>query len=209
MTQATVTTALGGRAPVRMTVSGGRELQILLARLPVNAQKRVVRSAVSKVARHMVTKIKRTIGTGSTKAIDSGLLKKSIGFRTWTSKKRKWVVGATIGARKGFGTMVVRNKKGKQKALTRGGIAKHVAGGGGFHRSQYADPAKYAHLPEGGAKGRTGRKGRRVGAFRGVHFMEHSHTRYQSQMSAKLRRGLHVGIEREALKLSRMRPRGY
>ncbi|MHC4176679.1 MAG: hypothetical protein ACYSWU_04185 [Planctomycetota bacterium] len=184
---------------VVMTVTGDHTLIRALNTLPIKAQRRVARSAVKKVARVMVKRVKATIKEGSHSAFDSGLLAKSIGFRSWTSKKGQWAVGATIGARHGFGTLVARNKQGKKKGLTKKGIAKVVAAGGSFSRRQFADPAKYAHLPEGGTKQRAGGRG----AVRGVHFMEHTHLRSRGEMGNKLRTEIANGIEFEARKLAK------
>ncbi len=180
-----------------LSLSGGRKLIRTFELLPVKVQRRAARGAVARAARMMVKEVKSTVDRGSHKAVDSGLLQKSIGFRMWTSKTGFWAVGATIGPRKGFGTLVVRSKKGKEKALTRGGIAKVVAAGGSFARAQYADPAKYAHFVERGTKERAGGRG----AVRGVRFMQHSYLRSRDVMAGTLRTEIRNGIEHEARKL--------
>ncbi|HUT92364.1 MAG TPA: hypothetical protein VMY37_22910 [Thermoguttaceae bacterium] len=190
------------RQSVYLSVSGGLQLQKNLAELPVKVQRRVVRSSVNKVARLMVKAAKNTMETerkltDSPQTFDTGLLKKSIGFRSWTSKTGSWIVGATIGPRKGFGTLVVRNKRGKNVALTKRGIDKHVAAGGGT-RSEYADPAKYGHLVEGGSKRA------RHGTVPERPFMEHTLIRSHVPMGAELRTALAAGIQREAMKLKKV-----
>ena len=184
-----------GGPGVSLTLSGGRELIRNFERLPVKMQRRVCRSAVAKVARKMVKVVKTTIETESPPAIDSGLLRKSIGFRPWTSKKGRWAVGATIGPRKGFATLVVRNKRGKLKALTKGAITKRVEAGDTFFRSQLADPVRYAHLVEGGVvRGKHGRVKARP-------FLEHSYLRNRDVMAGVLRTEIRKGLERETQKL--------
>jgi hypothetical protein len=180
-----------------MSVEGAADVSRVLKTLPIRWQKRVVRSAVQKVGRKMVTRVKSAVGR---QAVDSGLLKKSIGMRTWqkTTAGYGTAFGVTIGARKGMGTLVVRNKKGKKKALTRKAISKHVAAGGGT-KAEYADPAKYAHLPEGGAK----RK--KHGVVKPTRYMEHTDHRYRAQNRADLWRELVTGLEMETRKLARAR----
>ncbi len=186
---------------VSLSLSGGRELIKNFHLLPVKLQKKVARQAVTKIARLMVKKVKGTMGreekiTGSPKTFETGLLRKSIGFRVWVPKTSQWSVGATIGPRTGFGTMVVRNKQGKKKALTKGGIAKVVAGGGSFRRAEFSDPARYGHLVEGGSTRRE------RGTVEGRPFMEHAYLRSRRSMMGALRAHMIRGLEQEARKLS-------
>lgn len=179
---------------VRVTVTGARAIIRALHVLPSRVQKRVIRRAVTRVSRLLAKRAKETISGGTDEAVDTGLLKKSIGFRVKSPKGAPWVIIGVIGPRRGFGTLITR----KGKALTRGGISKVVAGGGGFTRSQYADPARYGHLVEGGRKA----KGKHPGV-RARPFMEHTHIRSATQMGIELRRSIHEGIAIEARKLAR------
>ena len=188
---------------VTLSLSGGRELIRNFNLLPVKLQKRVARQAVTKIARLMVKEVKATMSrepkiTKSPKVFESGLLRKSIGFRVWVPKRSQWSVGATIGPRTGFGTMVVRNKRGGKKALTKGAIAKVVAGGGSFRRAEFSDPAKYGHLVE---KGSTRRQ---RGTVERRPFMRHSYLRSRDFMTGLLRTYIARGIEQEARKLGAM-----
>lgn len=198
-----VTPRMKANAAVSLSLLGAQDLIRTFNALPLRVQKRVVRSSVAKVARKMVKEVKMTIKTGPQQMFDSGLLYKSIGFRQWTSQRGDWTVGATIGPRHGFATLVTRTKKGKKRALTKKAITRVVEAGGSFRRAQYADPAKYGHLPELGTKRRPKR-----GAVQGKHAVRHAYLRSKDVMQGVMRREIMAGIVREATKLARTR-RGY
>lgn len=207
----TRTGRLISRSATHLSLTGARDLIRNFERLPVRLQRKTVRSAVQKVARRMVRSVKDTMKTEPTLhdhragvPFDTGLLYKSIGHRMWTAKTGQWAVGATIGPRKGFATMVKRGDGKKSKSLTKAAIAKVVAGGGGFQRSEYADPVKYAHLVERGVRAHGKHPG-----VEGRPFMLHGYMRSRDYLMGVLRTEIHRGLEREARKLARAASYGH
>ena len=201
---------LRAKSGVYLSLSGGRELIRVFGLLPIRVPQKVARAAVQKIARRMVWMVRQTMETEkkfheSAVPFDTGLLRKSIGFRIWSPKSANWAVGATIGPRKGFGTLIVRSRKGKKKALTKGAIAKAVQAGGAFKRAEYADPVKYAHLVERGTKERQTREGAERGKVEARPFMGHAYIRSRDVMGGVLRTEIRNGVEREAIKLARAR----
>jgi len=179
--------------PVTLSLHGADQLLRNFRLLPPRIQRRAVRGAVTKVSRRWVKVVKDTIKTGPDRAVDTGLLAKSIGFRVTSPRGRPDVMIGVIGPRKGFGTLVTR----KGKALTKKGIAKAVASGGGFRRSQFVDPVRYAHLVEGGRKARAGDPGVRARPWLG-----HAYIRSLDVMTGVLRSEIRKGIDFETRKLA-------
>lgn len=176
-----------------LSLHGDAQLIRNLKLLPPRVQRRVVRRAVTIVSRAWVNDVKKTIKSGPTMAVDTGLLAKSIGVRVMSPRGRPDVIIGVIGPRKGFATLVTR----KGKALTKKGIAKVVAGGGGFRRSQFVDPVRYAHLVEGGRKPQGDDSG-----VRARRWLEHAYFRSLNTMDADLRSLIRTGIDFETRKLA-------
>jgi hypothetical protein len=180
-------------AEVTMSVGGVDQLLHNFRQLPPRIQRKAVRRAVTMVSREWVKVVKDTLDAGANRAIDTGLLRKSIGFRVKSPRGRPDVIVGIIGPRKGFATLVTR----KGKALTKKGIAKAVAGGGGFQRSQFVDPVRYAHLVEGGREARGS-----DGGVQARPFVAHSYWRGLNSMDGMLRSEIRKGIDFETRKLA-------
>lgn len=195
---------IGKRSGVHVTLSGGRELVRNFEILTVKTQRKVARAAVTSVARKMVREVKSTMAGMS--SMDSGLLRKSMGFRMWTKQSPRWAVGATIGARTGFGRFVIRNvlKSGKlskkSSAVTQKQFQKRFSAGKTFKVIRWADPWRYSHLVEGGTKVRLKR-----GRMPADPFMERTYLKSRDVMAGTLRTQIRKGIEREARKLPKRR----
>ena len=117
-----------------MKITGTRELQRALSRLPDELQRGAESAALRGGAKPITTaaKAKAPVGTG----VHAGLLKKSIGANV---KKVKGVTTARVGARKGW-----RVKVG-EKTTTSGFLIKKTK-----TKAVYKDPSKYSHLVEFG-----------------------------------------------------------
>ncbi|KKL07300.1 hypothetical protein LCGC14_2587420 [marine sediment metagenome] len=179
-----------GRYGIDLT--GDKELISLFNRLPDKIQRRVLRGAVSKVARRMVKDVKDAIVQVG--AVETGTLKKSIGFKIRTAKGGGIV--AIIGPRTGFKRPVAKNKKGQIKSLSKKKLAAAEAGGG---KVKYREPARYAHLVEFGTDD---------GRIRPKPFMRVGFDAGRDIGTATLRHDILVGIDLEAQKLARKAHRG-
>lgn len=120
--------------------------------ITIEALGKVTNAITRKYARRGVTKAasvvskavksKLVVGHG----LETGLLKKSIGFRVYTSKDG--IPGAVIGPRRGFKEPVTGRKRGRARLLTKRQKAAGVAG------QSLRNPIKYAHLVEFGHGGK-------------------------------------------------------
>ena len=86
-----------------MKITGARELQRALARLPEELSKSVERTVLREGAKPIHSSAKSRV------AVSSGLLKKSLGITV--KKTRKGQLTARVGARSGFKKTVTRNGK--------------------------------------------------------------------------------------------------
>lgn len=166
-------------------LSGDKELLHLFNTLPDRVQRRVLRGAVSKVARRMVKSVKAAIDQVG--AVETGTLKKSIGFRVRTAKGGGIV--AIIGPRTGFKRPVAKNKRGQVKSLSKKKLAAAEAAG---EKIKHREPARYAHLVEFGTDDTQPNPFMRIGFEAN-----------QDVGRATLRHDILVGIDREAQKLAK------
>lgn len=162
---------------------GDKELLRLFNTLPDKLQNRVMRGAVTKVARRMVKDMKAAVDTVG--AVDTGALKKSIGFRVKTTRTG---VIAVIGPRAAYRQAVTADKKGKLKAATKKRAATARQAGA---KVTYRQPSRYAHLVELGTDHTRPKPFMRVGFRAG-----------QDIGRATLRHDILAGIQREAAKLA-------
>ena len=184
-------------AAVSATLHGAADISRNFQLLPIRVQRKVVRRAVTIVTRILAKRAKKAISGGTNKAIDTGLLKKSIGIRVSSPRGAPWVIIGVIGPRRGFGTAVVRKGQGEKKGVHSGskkGISKVIASS----RSEYADPAKSGPCVEAGRKPEDKNPGVRKRPY-----MRHTYLRSITDMGARLRLEMRVGIDVEALKLAR------
>lgn len=196
---------------VSISLRGSAELGRAFTELPFKMQKKVCRSAVTKAARRLAKFAREIMSSFPDEPIDTGLLRKSIGYRVWVPKAGRnanWAVGATIGPRKGFATLVRRriNRRRKSsrttgRAFSTGAITKAVATGETFYRSEYADPVKYGHLVEKGRRTAVGKTGRKLGTVAGRPFLGYGFLRSKDALIAIMRSEIASGLEREARKL--------
>ena len=125
---------------VRVWITGEKELLRALRRLEPKLQRKALRRGMTKCARVLARGVKERIA--AIDAVETGLLKKSIGHRVYTLRDGQGV-GAVVGPRKGFrrAVAVTGKRKRRLKAMKKG-----VEG------QKYRDPAKYIHLIELGTK---------------------------------------------------------
>lgn len=140
---------------IKFTVSGEKQLIMRLENTPKVFISKILPPAIRAGARPMVRAAKNQVYLGGAQK-RTGLLKKSIGVKQYTNKKRGQVVGL-VGARHGFKSEVTVP------------VRRHFRGGrsGIYSRTFTADPANYAHLVERGHRIAVGASGR---AEKGVKF---------------------------------------
>lgn len=162
---------LGGFVNVR--VIGDKALKRALEELPMNAQKRVMRKAVTYALTPMNTAAKRFA------PVETGLLKRSIGKKV-KQYRTKGVTWGGVGARKGFGVSVEK-----------GGSAEIKIGKKRVVVTKSKDPVFYAIPVELGHGGKVGSR-----------FLTRAYESTRDVMMRRLADNVEQGITREAMKLA-------
>jgi len=121
---------------VVVSLRGEKELLRLLRGLPPKLQRKALRRGVTKSSRVIARAAKDRLV--ALKAVETGLLKKSLGVRVYTLKDLTGV-GSVIGPRKGFKRSV---------AVTGKRVKRLRAAKKGVEGDKYRDPARYAHWVE-------------------------------------------------------------
>ena len=187
---------------VGISLKGSKQVQRNFLAMTVKMQKKIARKAVGAVASDLKKKTQQQITAD--KAVDTGLLRATMGKKTWTRRKNKDIVGATVGPHVGRGHFVIRKAKrsGGKAAKVRGRTSlRAFFGKGGKGRVVWADAAKYGHLVEGGTKPRRNKRGQDRGRVKPNRFMLKALTTNQSTLNNTFKVEIINGIETEAAKL--------
>lgn len=188
---------------VGISLKGSKQVQRNFLILEVKMRKKIARKAVGAVASDLSKKSRAQATTDD--AIDTGLMRAAMGKRTWTRRKNKDIIGATVGPRTGKGHFVIRGAKtarGKGAKNVKGRVAlRRFFGKGGTGKVVWADPAKYGHLVHGGTKQRRNKKGQDRGRVKPNPFMLRALQANQGALTATFKVEIINGIETEARKL--------